>query len=67
MFKNLRNWSVFIIHDLDLSLSPTSFQAEISILYCVSHDKDIVKLVVIISVRFTWYQGSPISRGWIRW
>jgi len=54
---------VFIINGLDLPLSPTSFQAEISIMYCVSHDSDIVKLVAMMSVRLTWYQGSPISRG----
>ena len=54
---------VFIIHFLDLPLSPSSFQADISITYCLPHANGTVKFVAITLETLIWYQ--PISVGWI--
>ena len=50
---------IVFIHVLDLPLSPSSFQADISIVYCLPQANVTVKFVAITSVTLIWFQPIP--------
>ena len=50
---------IVFINVLDLPLSPSSFQADISIVYCLPHANVIANFVAITLVTLIWFQ--PIS------